>query len=87
MFKTRALLAAVVATACALAGRAADGQEVERVLEKYRSVRPQAKDLAVYGLKWVPTRQAARERAGMEQRPVLLLVVTNSFGNLYTGHC
>jgi hypothetical protein len=32
-------------------------------------------------------RKEARGRAAQEQRPILLLVVTNSYGDLFTGHC
>jgi hypothetical protein len=56
-------------------------------LEKYRSVRPQEQDLAIYGLDWAPTLKDAKVRAAKEQRPIFLIVITNSFGNVYTGHC
>jgi hypothetical protein len=61
--------------------------DVQKVLDQYRLLRPADKDLAIFQLDWVPTLKDARERAAKEQRPILLLVVTNSYGNLFTGHC
>jgi hypothetical protein len=31
--------------------------------------------------------KAAKEKAAREERPIFLVVVTNSFGDLYSGHC
>ena len=62
-------------------------QDAERILEKYREVRPAEADLDVYTIDWAPGLKEARERAAKERRPVLLVVVTNSYGNLYSGHC
>jgi RNA polymerase sigma factor (sigma-70 family) len=61
--------------------------DVPKILDKYRTFRPSDKDLAIYHLDWVPTLKAAKEKAAREQRPILLLVVNNPYGNLYTGHC
>jgi hypothetical protein len=69
-----------------LHAQAPDG-EVQKILDKYRLLRPADKDLAIFQLDWVPTLKEARERAAQEQRPILLLVVMNSYGNLFTGHC
>jgi hypothetical protein len=79
------LIAAVWATSL-LHAQAPDG-DVQRILDQYRRLRPADKDLAIFQLDWVPTLKDARERAAKEQRPILLLVVTNSYGNLFTGHC
>lgn len=57
--------------------------EVERVLAEYTKARPTEKELALYRLDWAPSLKEAKER----KRPVCLFVVTNSYGNLYTGHC
>jgi hypothetical protein len=65
----------------------APNADVQKILDKYRLLRPADKDLAIFQLDWVPTLKEARERAAREQRPILLLVVTNSYGNLFTGHC
>ena len=61
--------------------------DVNEVLQKFSAIRPQEKDLAVYGLDWAPTLKEAKARAAEEHRPILLIIVTNSFGNLFTGHC
>ena len=82
---TLALLTALWATGLPHA-QAPDG-DVRTTLDKYRLARPADKDLAVFQLDWVPTLKGATERAAQERRPILLLVVTNSYGNLFTGHC
>ena len=82
---TLALLTALWATSLPHA-QAPDG-DVQNILDKYRLARPADKDLAIFQLDWVPTLKDARERAVKEQRPILLLVVTNSYGTLFTGHC
>jgi hypothetical protein len=66
--------------------QAPDG-DVQNILDKYRLARPADNDLAIFQLDWVPTLKEARGRAAQEQRPILLLVVTNSYGDLFTGHC
>jgi hypothetical protein len=60
---------------------------VQKILDKYRSFRPDDKELAIFQLDWAPTLKDAKEKSAKEKRPIFLLVVTNSFGNLYTGHC
>jgi hypothetical protein len=60
---------------------------VRAVIEKFQAIRPDENDLAVYGLDWAPTLNEAKARAAKEHRPIFLVVVTNSFGNIYTGHC
>jgi hypothetical protein len=79
------LIAAVGATGL-LQAPAPDG-DVQHILDRHRSFRPADKDLAIFQLDWVPTLKEARERAAKQQRPILLLVVTNSYGILFTGHC
>ena len=78
------LLATTVMVAWATVALAGDMQDV---LEKFKSIRPQEKELALYGLDWAPTLRDAKARAAKEHRPIFLIVVTNSFGNIYTGHC
>jgi hypothetical protein len=80
-------IAAALAMACAVGASGAGPGDVKSTLEKFRSVRPQEADLALYRLDWVPTLKAAKEKAAKEGRPVFLIVVTNSFGDLYSGHC
>jgi hypothetical protein len=81
------LIVVILAIACVAGAHGADEGDVKGVLDKLRSVRPQAADLALYQLDWVPMLKAARQRAAKENRPIFLVVVTNSFGDLYTGHC
>jgi hypothetical protein len=61
--------------------------EVREVLDQYRSALPALDDLAVYRLDWTPTLDEAKQKGAREHRPVLLIVVTNSYGNLHSGHC
>ena len=85
--KTKMLLLTILAMMCALGVYGADQSDVKSVLDKFKSVRPQQADLALYDLDWMPTLEAAREMAAKEERPIFLVVVTNSFGDLYSGHC
>jgi hypothetical protein len=85
--KATPLLVAVLAAACVAAARGADQSDVKSVLDMFQSVRPQEADLALYQLDWAPTLKEAREKAAREERPIFLVVVTNSFGDLYSGHC
>ena len=82
---TLVLLIATLWTMSLLPAQAPD-RDVPKILDTYRSFRPTAKDLAIFQLDWVPTLKGATERAARERRPILLLVVTNSYGNLFTGH-
>jgi RNA polymerase sigma factor (sigma-70 family) len=66
---------------------AAKDADVERVLDQFRAARPDPNALAIFQLDWVPTLAEAKDKAAWERRPILLAVVTNSYGNLYTGHC
>jgi hypothetical protein len=59
----------------------------DQILEKFRAIRPAAGELGIYRLSWTAGLKEARERATKEQRPIFLLVCTNSYGNLFTGHC
>ena len=85
--KTKMLIVAILAMACVAGAHGADQSDVKGVLDKFKSVRPQEADLALYQLDWAPTLKAARERAAREDRPIFLVVVTNSFGDLFSGHC
>ena len=70
------------------AQQTANVEDLKRdVIEKFQAIRPDEKDLAVYGLDWAPTLKEAKARATKEHRPIFLIVVTNSFGNIFTGHC
>jgi hypothetical protein len=85
--KTKMLIVAILALAGVACVHSADQSDVKSVLEKFQSVRPTEADLALYRLDWMPTLEAAKERAAKEERPIFLVVVTNSFGDLFSGHC
>src|SRR5262245_47823030 len=57
---TPKLLVAVLGMACAVSARGADQHDVQSALDKFRSVRPQEADLAIYQLDWMPTLKAAK---------------------------
>jgi hypothetical protein len=81
------LMVATLAMACSARAQGADQSDVKSTLEKFQSVRPAVADLALYQLDWMPTLKAAKEKAAKEERPIFLVVVTNSFGDMYSGHC
>jgi hypothetical protein len=81
------LIVAILALACVARVHSADPSDVKSILARFQSVRPQAADLALYQLDWMPTLKAAREKAARQERPIFLVVVTNSFGDLFSGHC
>ena len=71
----------------AYSGLAAVGPEVQEIRKKFEALRPPAELLRVYDLDWSPNLQEAKKRALKERRPILFVVVLNSYGNLFTGHC
>jgi hypothetical protein len=85
--KAKRTIATILAIALAGSAHGADQRDVKRVLDEFDSIRPQAADLTLYQLDWMPTLKAARERSAREERPIFLVVVTNSFGDLHSGHC
>jgi hypothetical protein len=85
--KAKMLVASILALVGAVAAPGADQRDIKSVLDKFHSIRPQPADLAIYQLDWMPTLNAARERAAKEERPIFLVLVTNSFGDLSSGHC
>jgi hypothetical protein len=60
--------------------------DVQKVMDKYRAVRPGAKDLEWFSLDRATSLKEAKERAAKEQRPILFLH-TNGRGNLFCGFC
>jgi hypothetical protein len=84
---TKKLLVTILAMACAVSAHGADQREAQSVLAKFRAARPQAADLAIYQLDWMPTLKATKDKAAKEERPIVLVVVRNSFGDLCSGHC
>ena len=85
--QTKILIAGVLVMAGVAGVHGADQSAVKSVLDKFKSVRPQEADLALYQLDWMPTLKAAKAKAAREERPIFLVVVTNSFGDLFSGHC
>ena len=77
----------VLVALAAVAASPPSATDVKAVLEKYRAALPAPEELTVYGLDWVATFEQARQKAAREGRPILLAVVTNSYGNLHSGHC
>lgn len=63
------------------------GQDASAILEKVRVARPGPSELAVYCHDWAPSLREARERAAKEKRPVFFVLVTNSYGDMLSGHC
>lgn len=59
----------------------------ERVLERYRELRPTDAELGMYRLDWAPSLEKALERAQQESRPVLLVVIHAKYGDITGGHC
>jgi hypothetical protein len=84
---TKKLFVALLGLAGVVSAHGADQRDAQDVLDKFRSARPQAADLAIYQLDWMPTLEAAKEKAAKEKRPIFLAVVRNSFGDLCSGHC
>ena len=67
----------------------APGQDpdAERILARYQSIRPTAKDLVMYQLDWTESLDVALKRAAKEQRPVCLIVIHAKYGDITSGHC
>jgi hypothetical protein len=83
----RLLFVVLLGMTCAVCAQAADRREADGIIDKFDAVRPTAVELAIYQLDWQPTLKAAKEKATRENRPIFLVVVTNSFGDVCTGHC
>jgi hypothetical protein len=68
-------------------GSEATTADFARIREAYADLRPSAAEIPLFRLDWVPTLAEARERARREGRPILILMVENEHGGLYSGHC
>ena len=62
-------------------------REVELLLDKFELIRPQDRELRLFTLDWEKTLKSAQLRAAKEERPVLLILVRNSNGDIFQGHC
>jgi hypothetical protein len=65
----------------------ADEASVARLAAKYRAIRPNDEELAMYRLDWAESLSLAQERARAENRPVCLAVIHARYGDLTSGHC
>ena len=76
---------------CLLAGvataRVASLSEARGIEERFKALRPADRELAIFGLDWESDLEAAKARAAKERRPIFLIVVRNSYGNMFSGHC
>ncbi len=82
----RILIVPLFALAAAGAARAQD-DEAGAILERFDSIRPSEKDLAMYRLEWAASIEHARKRASSEKRPILLVIIHAQYGDLASGHC
>lgn len=82
-----AFVALLAGAAWALPAHADDWRDVADVRAAFRAIYPTRAELAIYQLDWAPTLTSAKEKAAREQRPIFLVVVTNSFGDMCSGHC
>lgn len=62
-------------------------QDAERIDEAFERIRPADAELGVFQLDWADSLQEAKDRAARERRPIFLLVIRNSFGDVHSGHC
>lgn len=60
---------------------------IARLAAKYRAIRPNDEELAMYRLDWAESLSLAQERARLENRPVCLAVIHARYGDLTSGHC
>ena len=65
----------------------AEDSGVKRILARYQSLRPAAKDLGMYRLDWADSLDIALKRAAKENRPVCLIIIHAKYGDIASGHC
>ena len=83
----RRFLALAIAALVGLPAVAQEAQ-VRRIQERVEAARPDEKSLAFYSLDWAMNLTEAKERAGKEGRPILLILNTNITAgtNFFSGH-
>ena len=59
----------------------------QRILARYQSIRPAAKDLGMYRLDWADSLDVALKRAATEKRPICLIIIHAKYGDISSGHC
>ena len=62
-------------------------RDVAVILDRFELIRPPDRDLSLFKLDWDKTLKSAQARAAREARPVLLILVRNSNGDIFQGHC
>lgn len=67
-------------------GVAAD-RNAKRILDRYQTLRPQEKKLAIYRLDWAASLDVALKRAAKEKRPICLIIIHAKYGDIASGHC
>ena len=70
-----------------LANVASAAASSQRILARYQSLRPAAKNLGMYRLDWADSLDVALKRAAKEKRPVCLIIIHAKYGNIASGHC
>jgi hypothetical protein len=80
-------LLTLLLSAAAVAAGGAESREAQDVLARFKAALPPIEQLRVYQLDWAPDLKAAKERAAREKRPIFLIVVRNSYGDMFSGHC
>jgi len=71
----------------ATTGLTAEQPEADRILDRYKQKRPDARQLAMYRLDWADSIETALERSRAEGRPVMLIVIHARYGDITSGHC
>ena len=79
---------AIIFSSLLLAGfAAAEDTNAKRILARYQSLRPAAKDLGMYRLDWADSLDIALKHAAKEKRPVCLIIIHAKYGDIASGHC
>lgn len=65
----------------------AQNENVKRVITRYKTIRPRAKDLTMYQLDWADSLEEALQRAARENRPIFLIIIHAKYGDISSGHC
>jgi len=65
----------------------AQNKDVDRIITRYKAIRPRAKDLTIYQLDWADSLEEALQRAASESRPIFLIIIQAKYGDISSGHC
>ena len=83
----RQLFSLHLLTLMATTGLAAEQPAADRILDRYKQKRPDARQLAMYRLDWADSIETAIERSRAEGRPVMLIAIHARYGDITSGHC